>query len=365
MSGGRAGAARWLARLYGLALLLYPAGARREYTCEMQAVFALKAADSAQRGGLALVGFACREARDLPGAIVRTHWNERKAKTKLAVGNPVSGGALNAWKIAAVFLPFVLALLYAANKLINGTVFGVVGFTLLGLWVVIWIAGLVKAFPVWALPSLGIVAFIFYFYFLKLFAQALVYILVIGPIYRGASGDNLSRGIPMLLLVGFVIILTAGMILGVLFLFPKIRGWMRRDWTLLSFFFYGMAIMPMFMNDEYHHLEGYQFASLLLMAVGAGLYLRAPQRWQRIVVLVVPALLSQALLILGLYQTYPLEAWINLSNPIQRIWESLQPLSDPLPVLLLLPAVVQWIPRRAKPARVPSEKETPSARPTV
>jgi hypothetical protein len=365
MSGGRAAAARWLARLYGAALRLYPEGVRREYAQEMQAVFALKAADSAQRGGFALVGFTCREARDLPGAIVRTHLNERKAKMKLAVGNQESVGPLKAWKIAAVFLPFVLGLLFTANKLINGTVFGVLGFTLLGLLIVIWVAGVVKAFPVWALPSLGMLFFIFYFYFLKQVAQYFIYTHVIIPHYGSWPGDDLSLGIPILLLVGFGTILTVGGMLGILFLFPKIRGWVRKDWTLLSFFLYGMAILPMFMDDEFHHLEPYQCASLLLMTAGAGLYLKAPFRWQRILVLVIPVILSQALFILGLYQTYPLESWSNLANPTQRTWEALQPLTDPLPILLLLPAFVHLTPRSAEPARAPSEKDTPAARPTA
>lgn len=276
-----------------------------------------------------------------------------------AFENPVNGGLLNAWKIVAVFLPFALALLLSLEGIIKGILFVVLGITLFGLLVAIWIAGLVKAFPVWTLPSLGILFFVFYFYILKTFVQAIVYILVMRPLLGGWPEGNLTLRIALLLLVSFGIFLTmAGALLFLIELLPKFKGWIRKDWTQLSFFFYGMAIGPMFMDDEFHHLASYQIASLLILAVGAGLYLKAPRRWLQILVLVVPVVASQVLLILALYHSYPFESWINLADPTQRIWESIQPLSDPLPVLLLLPALFTLIPWRKEAVRVPSENPT-------
>jgi hypothetical protein len=344
-------AVHWLERLFRLALLLYPAGVRREYAPEMQAVFRLKALDAAQRGALSLALFACREARDLPGAVMRAHLYERKAKMELDTGDYTPGVSLSPWKIAAVFLPFALALLFTlrnmlpvtfftGRNMLTGAIFNALIIILFGLVVLIWIAGLAASFPVWALPSLGMLFFIFYFYLLKLTAQAAVFMLVMVPLFGGWPKDLLP-GTLMLLLVSFATLLTVGgALLVMLALLPKFRGRVRQDWTLLSFFLYGMAIMPMFMDDEFHHLEGYQLASLLVMAAGAAFYLRAPRHGQRILALAVPVVLAQVIFALGLYQTYPLESWISLTDPEQRIWESIQFLSDPLVALLFLPALV-------------------------
>ena len=347
-----------LARLYGLALRLYPEGARREYAQEMRAVFNLKASAAAQDGSFALARLALREVRDLPGAIVRTHLDERRAKMKSAAGDDVRGGPLSAWKVAAVFLPFVLALLLTMDNTIHGIFFIVPVVALFGLTVATWIAGLVTAFPVWALPSLGVLLYFFYFYVFKLMAQAAVFLLVAVPLFDGWPED-LTLGILMLLVVALVtILIMAGILLGLLGLLPGLRRRVRKDWTVLSFLLYGLAIMPSFMNDEFHHLAGFQFASLLVLAAGAGLYLKAARRWQRILALVVPVVLSQVLIGVGLYQSYPLESWINPADPNQRIWESILFLDDPLAVLLFLPALVQLIPWREKPEPVLSEDPT-------
>lgn len=139
----------WLARLYGLALHLYPVGVRREYARKMQAVFCLHINYAARQGGFRLVYLACREARDLPQAIVHAYLNERKMKMKLVAGDDVRGAPLNAWKIAAVFLPFALALFVSvfAGGLIDWNFSTVLGYILAGLTVAICIAGLATRLP--------------------------------------------------------------------------------------------------------------------------------------------------------------------------------------------------------------------------
>ncbi len=330
---------RWLARLYELALLLYPEGARREYADEMQSVFSLKAQDAAQQGAFPLLRFACREARGLPGAILSSYLDERKVIMKRLIGGLDPDAPLNAWKIAAVFLPFLLALLFSVANKMNGTIAAILGITMLVLLVAIWIAGLANGLPIWALPSLGMLFFFFYFFILKLTAEYLIYENLILRLYGGWPRD-LSLGIQTMLLISLgTILIVAVAWLGLLGLIPNFRERIRKDWTVLSFLLYGTAIMPLFMNDEFTHLWGYQIVSLLILALGAALYLKASHRWQRVWVLLIPVVLSQVIFALGLYQTYPLESWINQVDPTQRIWEALQPISDPLPFLILLPAL--------------------------
>ena len=93
-------------------------------------------------------------------------------------------------------------------------------------------------------------------------------------------------------------------------------------------------------------MEGYQAASLVGLAVGAGLYLIAPRRWQRVLALVIPAVLSPAVMGLGLYQTFPAQSWANPTDASFRLWEALQPVLylSPLPILLLLAALAPRLP---------------------
>lgn len=348
----------WLARLYGLALRLYPLGVRREYAQEMQAVFYLNVNHAARQGGFRLVYLACREARDLPRAIVRAHLDERKMKMKLVAGDDVRGAPLNTWKIAAVFLPFALALFVSvfSGGLIDWTFSTVLGYILAGLIVAICIAGLVTRLPVWALPSLGLVFIFVYEYFIKRGAESFLYYKVMRPLYGGWP-DDLGLKIGTLLLISLISILLMTIVIACLFLLVRrFRDRVRQDWTLLSFFFYGMAIVPLFLDDEFHHLWPYQSASLLLMAAGAGLYLKFSRRWQQILALAIPVVLTQLLFILGLYRTYPLETWSSLGHPEYRIWEALQPLSDPLLAFLLLPALITLFPLRKKAEQTPSEE---------
>lgn len=346
----------WLARLYGLALHLYPVRVRREYAQEMETVFGLNARHAARQGGFTLARLAFREARDLPQAILRTHLDERKKKMKLVAGEDTRGGPLNAWKVAAVFLPFALALFasVSAGGLIDGTFSTVLGFILLGLTAATCIAGLVTRLPVWALPSLGALSAYLYFSIIKRSAESFLY--SVNRRLYGGWPDDFGAKIGTLLLISMIsILLITIVVAGILLLIRKFRDRVRRNWTLLSFFFYGMSIVPLFMDDEFHHLWPYQSASLLLMAAGAGVYLKVSRRWQQILALAVPVVLTQLLFILGLYRTYPLETWSSLGHPEYRIWEALQPLSDPFLAFLLLPALISLMPMRRKTEQSPSE----------
>jgi hypothetical protein len=129
---------------------------------------------------------------------------------------------------------------------------------------------------------------------------------------------------------------------------PSLRRWVQRDWSMLSFLMYGVAIYPVFGNDEYHGLERYQAASLLILLVGAALYLVASKRWLRVLVLVVPASLSPAVMSLGIYQAFPAQSWVISGevSTVARTWEALQPLLylSPLPIMLLLAALAPRLP---------------------
>ena len=268
---------------------------------------------------------------------------------KLRPGAHLPGGPLHNWQLGVVFFPFLLPLLplfmvYSASKLpplqIGSWIITGLIFMFIGVLLVISIAGLIRSFPVWALPALGTVLF-FFSAFLQLIVQTAVFFSVMVPLYGGWP-ELLEEKIWTTLLVQLVyFVLMAAMVAGLLRLFPGFYKQVRLEWTLLSFLLYGIAILPVLGNDEFHGVERYEIASLLILAVGATLYVNAPARWQRVLALVIPAILSPVIMSLGLYQTFPAQAWADPANASFRIWEALQPVLYlcPLPILLLLAAL--------------------------
>jgi len=356
-----------IVRLYRAALGCFPEGYRSEYTDELLYAMRMAAADAQEQGRGALLRLAWRELRDLPPAIIRAHLHERSVQMNLQLGAHLPGGPMHGWQMAAVFLPFLLPLLSpllvlapaSVRVTVGPWILAALGLPILGLLVVIWVSGLVRQFPVWALPALGMALF-FVSAFLQLFAQAAVFIAVMHPLYGGWP-DGLAQKIMMMLLVQFVFL---GFMVGVaslLSLVPGFRARVQQEWTLLSFLLYGIAIAPVLGNDEFHWVEGYEAASLLILAVGAGLYLAASKRWQRVLALVVPAILSPAVMSLGLYQTFPAQSWANPADVSFRLWEALQPVLylSPLPILLLLAALAPRLPWSG--GREPASSPEPNA----
>jgi hypothetical protein len=277
-----------------------------------------------------------------------SHVKERRAKMALAGDSSSAIAPMSAWKVCAVFVPFALAFVATVLDEVTGPVLVALIFILLALTLAIWILGLVRRFPLWTLPSLGMLTYILYFYFFKILAQSGVYIVLIRPVFHGWP-DNLwwKTGLLALLAVLTAVIICNLLLFGAA-LIPRFRRWICQDWTQLSFFLYGLAIPPMFMNDEYHHLAPYQGAAMLALALGAGIYLKTAGRWRRVLALVTAATISQALAMVALYQSFPLEKWSSelQLTPTDRIWEALQPWGDPYILLLIFPAFISSLPWR-------------------
>lgn len=262
----------------------------------------------------------------------------------LRPGMYLPGGPLRIWQVGAVCLPFLVVVLvplriWAFTNSIPWLI-PALGLPFLALLVVVWIAGLVRDLPLWALPALGMVLF-FVSALLQVVAQIMVVTLIFYPVFGrwGWPGDlSLAENIWMALLVQLLFLGMMAMVLALLLrIVPQFHARVRQEWTLLSFLLYEISIAPVLIwSDEFVGVHWYQAASLLALAIGAGLYLVAPRRWQRIVALVFPAALAPVIMALGLYQTFPAQPWANPADASFRLWESLQPLLYHLPVLLLL-----------------------------
>ena len=266
----------------------------------------------------------------------------------LAPGAALPGGPFKPWQAAAVFLPFSIPMLDVALSLsARGSIYGLtcgLGVVVLGLLVLVWVAGLAKAFPAWALPSLGLVLF-FFVYGVYLIAQAGTSTLL-RPLWGSFWPDSLSLRLLIYLWFNLVYVAIAALVLmALLALSPQLLQLARKDWSLLSFFVYSFAIRYTFMYDEFHGLEPYQLVSILILAAGAGLFIILPARWARLLALLAAVLLALPLVSLGLYRIFPAQAF---AAPVFsfRVWEALQPVLD-LPALLAilcLPLLVRRLP---------------------
>jgi hypothetical protein len=277
---------------------------------------------------------------------------------KLQAGAHLPDGPIRSYRLAALFLPFVIPLLFTMPAEVGGVSVlwlssGLV-WVLMGLAIVVAATGLLKGFPAWALPTLGALLFVVWTA-LKWGAQAAILTVLRqgGKFWPDALPDRLALVARL-----DVIFLAIAVLITVLLLLisPPLRDRTRRDWSLLSFFLYGLAIPYVLLNDPYRGLEPYEAVSTLLLAAGAAVFVLGPRRWQRLLALVVALLLAHPVLSLGIYQIFPAQTFAA-PNASFRLWEALQPVME-LPVLLVLiclPALLGLLPPPG--SRAPALKE--------
>jgi hypothetical protein len=225
---------------------------------------------------------------------------------------------------------------------------------LVGLVVVTAVTGLVKGFPAWTLPALGALLFVVWTALKWRAQEAILGALLPGGIIFPSA---LPRRLALVARLDVAFLAIAVLITLLLLLSSRgFRDRARRDWSLLSFLLYGLAIPYVFLYDAYRGLEPYEAASTLLLAAGAALFVLAPRRWQRLLALVGGLLLAQPVVSLGIYQIFPAQSFAG-PDPSFRLWETLQPVIE-LPVLLsliCLPALLGLSP--APDSRVPVLKQ--------
>jgi len=340
----------WIDRVYLALLALFPAKYQEEYGEELLYAVRMSVEQAQSRGRLSIMRLAWRELRDLPIALLRAHLDEsRESWMNIQPGAHLPDGHIKNWKLAALFIPFLIPLLGAVLGFVDRLKFGWlpqgVGYLLLGLLVVTWVVGLVKGFPAWALPSMGLILFLFG-YPLKLGAQFIILEAVRSP-GQGYWPDSIPERLILYIWFNLAFVAIAALI--VAFLLAACTPFLqrvRKDWSLLSFFVFGLSIPYVIMNDEYHHgLAPFELASILFLAAGAAIFLIAPSRWQRLLALFLAAFLAHTVLSLGIYQIYPTQVFATPALSF-RVWEALQPVLDlpALAMLLCLPALLPLLP---------------------
>ena len=343
----------WINRVYLALLALFPAKYQEEYGEELQYAIRMALEHAQAKGRLYVIRLALRELRDLPIALLRAHLDEsRGIWMNLQPGAHLPDGPIKSWELVALFVPFLLPLLGAVLGLGEGWKFGWlpqgVGIILIGLLVIIWVTGLVKGFPAWAMPALGLILFIFS-YPLILASRGLILYATKppGPEYWP---DPITERLVLYIWFNLAYVAIAALIAALIVAFlmevshPFLQR-VRKDWSLLSLFVYGLSIPYVIMNDPYRGLAPFELASILILAAGAALFLLVPGCWQRLLTLLLASFLAHLVLSLGIYQIYPVQEFAT-STLSFRVWGSLQPVLDlpALAILLCLPALLPLLP---------------------
>ncbi|MFH2040686.1 MAG: hypothetical protein ABIJ65_14740, partial [Chloroflexota bacterium] len=276
----------WIISIYRALLALFPVRYQDEFGEELLYAVRMSVEQAQARGRLFVIRLAWRELRDFPDACLQAHLSERKGMImKLQPGAHLPDGPFKFWQLAAAFLPFSIPILGVALDLFpKGNLYSLIcgiGIVLLGLLVIVWITGLVKEFPIWTLPSLGLILF-FFAYGLNLISQAIT-LIVLRPFWDSFWPDSIPIRLVMYTWFNLVYVVIAALILMILLAFSKpLLLLARKDWSLLSFLVYTLTIPYVIMDDEFQGLEPYQLTSILILTAGAVFFLILPARWTRL-----------------------------------------------------------------------------------
>ena len=344
-------------RVYRLMLTGYPATFRSEFGSEMIAVFtqALAEARDERKSIGILLG---RELRTWPGAIFRAHLENRR-KMMSVQDHPTR---LTPGELLAAFAVFLVPPLAAMLSTVVSDVQEWLGIVLvvilLGTVIAPFIFAVVRRFPHWSPPYLGILLIILVWFGLFWKLWGWIYPAVIG--WFGSMG-TWSMPVRILVqgmqaaLIWLLMLFCALILVSLLRLWPHTRPlWqhIRQDWTQLSFILYGGLILHVILIfDEYQGDQPWLIAAWICLGLGAWLYLRSKQHKARLIILLCGATLAMWIVALGKWMLVPQqnwEVWFQRFPPESERWfESLRTLADwfCLFIALLLPAFLSLLPK--------------------
>lgn len=334
----------WLIRTYTWLLHLYPPDFYSKFGDEMQSVFIDTIADAAKHGNAALIRICWQELRDLPLVLLREHLRER-SKSKMETRFKPSS-----WRefllASAPFGVFALIfLLYTLN-------FGLrewIGAGLLAVLPILFLVGLVKGLPRWALPYLGVVAsflnLISFNYWIRFWEWLPQFE---SPILYNVISDGLHLGGLIVLTIIFVLIIAIVRPL------RPFYNHLQQDWTLLSFALYGIMLFALLMVFEDHQFkETYELIALLVLMVGAWAYLHNSRTSQKMLILLASLTLTMGVVVIGKWMIMPSQPWMIGGNQVAIEEARLNALSSTIVtwgwlviIVILTPALLSLFLRR-------------------
>jgi hypothetical protein len=355
--------ARLATKLYRLLLTCYPAVFRAEFGDEMQDNFQSALIETQHRGGELVWQLFWRELRDWPGAVLQEHLRARRNKiTKFA---PLKTGEV----LAALTIFLIPSLATLLLEILGATMsdrmpewagpFLVIIF--LGSLIVPLVLAIIRGFPRWSSPYLGVllVGFTFFVPFWRIWG--LIYPSVtrwFGNMYSWTMSVRIFVQGMQAALIWFLVLLSAFILISILRLLPHTRTlWerIRHDWTQLSFIIYGGLVFHVILIfDEYQKDEPWLIAAWLSLAVGCWLYLHSREQYQRILILLCGATLAMWIVAVGKWYLVPFQSWgpwfERYAPETERWFESGRTLADwfCLVITLMIPALLNLLPRKQK-----------------
>ncbi len=248
-----------LARLYSLALWLYPASFRNEYAEEMQVIFRLRLEDAAVKGWSALLGFTCKEALTLPMGAAAAHAQARKSpnflsfvldKFNFLLERGLKMPIRRLFPKSAEQTPWIIAILTLVPFILPGPLNPLLTYhpwwdpdklpfitnarlpVTAGLLILGFLIGVLRHFPRWS--------YLYSLFIIFILPGSIIYLV---DHYLFNISPEVQGHILMLLVVLGII--------ATLFL-PFLRPFfsnIRQDWTLLSYTFYACTFFLLSTND--------------------------------------------------------------------------------------------------------------------
>lgn len=349
---------RLVRKVHAALLRLYPSSFQDTYADEMQAVFAQTAKNAAESGFLAVSRVIWRELSDAPITAVRErvlNWKRRERKAGYQPSRTQLTRSEMLVALAVFLIPAGLILLNAApSTQIERTLRPAIWILLLlGAMV-----GLIKRFPRWSLPYIGlVVASIVFLYLFRWEAQRIATFMAsrfvsqpqneLGRLMLTAFWEGVVW-LSLLILIAFIVLLAA--------LLPRFRHRIRHlqeDWTQFSYLLYGGAMLALVLTfEEYRYEEPYALIALLCLAAGAWGYLRSNRRIHGFLSLLAGATLAMWIAAAGIWLLVPQQSWSawfqSHSSEGERWFEAQRALIAWvwMVAVLALPGLLKFLPRR-------------------
>ncbi len=343
----------WSSQLYKGILYLFPDRFKVEFADEMQAVFDQALDEAGKRGWTAETQLLLKEI----GCLLRTALNQRWSDTRDDILHPPA--SLTDTDIPPLRKEIVLALLIFAIPIINvwlRTSTDISIGLLAATACILFLAGLLKGFPRWSLPSFGLalsaLSFVFLFQWVtdKLTPTFLYEFF---PVAQNASNQVIVSAL-WSGLMWFSLFTFTFTIIGLMALIQRFRVFfwrVRNDWTMVSYILYSGAFFTLVMTfDQYRDERTYAAASLLCLATGACLYMLSKRQWQRTMSLLSGLTLAMAVVILNQWSLNPSPEWrywLIWTGSSSAAWSETRRLLFEwgwMVAILLAPIWLRWLP---------------------
>jgi len=344
---------RWVTRIYAGLLRLYPRRFRAEFGGEMRGVFADATEDAAAQGRLTLLALLWRELRDVPRHALCEQWRSVVARKGEAMSDgpiatnhaPVTLAETLAGTGVFVLYPFVLALGFIFTHLfptVNldaaAVIFSTMFWTILAGLMIALIVSWCKGFPRWSFP-LWALMLIFTLYMMSVATPGLWFFgYTFGPRDLWGWRSWIPLGIVVIAYVWTRSLRPLG---------DLIDG-VWRDWTRLSFAFYGLVPYWLLMAfDEIMGDEPVLLALNIILALGAFVYMRATQNWQRALALLVAMLVcwSAATMFAAAYWSVPHEHGLAWVTPWERTVQNMLTMGGGILAVMFAPVLLELVRR--------------------